>query len=130
MNAKLAMVLVLGLSFAGLVGCRTAPVYNVVDAPVVTDKKGYTLDDMKKAIVRAGGTLGWQMTDMGSNNIQGTLHLRSHMAQVDIPYTKESYSILYKDSSDLNYDGEIIHRNYNGWVQNLDRAIKVQLDTL
>jgi hypothetical protein len=130
MKAKLVALLVLGFAFAGLTGCRTAPVYNVVDTPVVANKTDVSLDDMRKAIIRAGSTLGWQMREMGPNNIRGTLHLRTHMAQVDIPYTSERYSIVYEDSSNLRYDGKIIHRNYNGWVQNLDHAIKVQLNTL
>jgi hypothetical protein len=62
--------------------------------------------------------------------ILGTLYLRSHMAQVDIPYSKSSYSILYKNSDKLNYNEGKIHSNYNGWIQNLDRGIKTQLSLL
>jgi hypothetical protein len=50
--------------------------------------------------------------------------------QVDIAYTTTSYSINYKDSRGLDYDGSSIHSNYNGWVQRLDRAIARQLATL
>jgi hypothetical protein len=32
-----------------------------------------------------------------------------------------------KDSTNLDYDGNTIHKNYNGWVENLDKAIRVQL---
>lgn len=130
MQARVAIILVLGFALGGMVGCRTAPIYNVVDAPVVANKEPVTLEDMKKAIIRAGATLGWQMIESGPNNISGTLHLRTHMAKVDIPYTSDYYSIVYEDSSNLQYDGKIIHRNYNGWIQNLDNAIKVQLATL
>jgi hypothetical protein len=31
------------------------------------------------------------------------------------------------DSTNLNYDGTNIHRNYNGWITNLDKAIRSQL---
>lgn len=130
MSFRLAMILILGLTTVAMLGCRTAPVYDVADAPVVANKSGYTLDDVRNAIMRAGSMLGWQMNEVDPNTIEGTLHLRSHMAQVEIPFSEETYSILYKDSSNLNYDGKIIHRNYNGWIQNLDRAIKVQLSTL
>lgn len=64
------------------------------------------------------------------SNMVGTLNLRSHMAQVDIRYTTTSYSITYRDSKDLNYDGSNIHRNYNNWIRNLDQAIKQQLASL
>jgi len=52
------------------------------------------------------------------------------MAQVDIKYSTIAYSITYKDSSNLKYDGTKIHSNYNGWIQNLDKAIKIQLSTM
>lgn len=52
------------------------------------------------------------------------------MAQVDIPYNAKAYSIQYKNSANLKYDGVSIHSNYNGWVQNLDRAIQSRLVAL
>jgi hypothetical protein len=52
------------------------------------------------------------------------------MAVVDVNYTPQTYSITYKDSSNLGYDGQSIHKNYNGWVQNLDKAIRAQLGAL
>jgi hypothetical protein len=30
------------------------------------------------------------------------------------------------DSTNLSYDGQKIHTNYNSWVQNLSNAIRVQ----
>ena len=45
-------------------------------------------------------------------------------------YSVKSYSIRYKDSTELGYDGGSIHQNYNGWVQNLDKGIRAQLNTL
>jgi hypothetical protein len=62
--------------------------------------------------------------------MEGVLVLRSHRAVVDITYDTAAYSIKYKDSSDLEYDGSSIHSNYNGWVQNLDKAIRAQLTAL
>ena len=60
-------------------------------------------------------------------HIIGTLNIRDHIAIVDITYNSDSYSITYKDSTNLNYNGTNIHRNYNNWINNLDNAIKVQL---
>ena len=49
-------------------------------------------------------------------------------AVVDIEYTAKVYSINYKESSpSLHYDGRSIHSNYNGWIENLDRAIRNRL---
>ena len=102
---------------------------DIVDAPVVEPASGpkLTADQVKLAIQRAGATLGWQIKEVQPFLLEGTLNLRSHMAQVNIPYSAERYSIVYKDSKNLNYDGKNIHSNYNSWVQNLDRAIKAQM---
>jgi len=59
--------------------------------------------------------------------VLGTLHLREHTAIVDIPYSAKSYSILYKSSVNLTEKSGQIHKNYNGWVQNLDQRIRVYL---
>ena len=53
--------------------------------------------------------------------------VRQHFASVDIHYDSNSYSIRYKDSKVLMYDGTNIHRNYNKWVQLLDQQIKLNL---
>ncbi|MBL3600610.1 MAG: hypothetical protein JMN25_12215 [gamma proteobacterium endosymbiont of Lamellibrachia anaximandri] len=131
MKQKLLGVLIVSMVTLFLAGCpHQAMVYNVEDASVVANKDGVTMDDVRKAIIRAGATLGWNMNDKGPGLVEGTIHLRSHMAQVDIPYDAQTYSIKYKNSDNLKYDGEKIHSNYNGWIQNLDRAIKAQLSTL
>lgn len=113
----------------GLLGCRTAPIYNVEQSPIDVSAQA-SLQDIKKTIIVAGASLGWQMKEAEPGLISGTLHLRKHMAKVDIPYSKTNYSITYKDSAELSYDGSSIHKNYNGWVQNLDRAIQAGLSVL
>jgi len=111
------------------VGCRSIPIYTVDNSAIAVDSKR-SLDDVKKAIVRAGTSLGWVMKSTGKGHLLATLHLRKHVAKVDITYNKESYSIKYNDSQNLNYTGSSIHKNYNSWVQNLDRNIQVQISTL
>lgn len=130
MKVKHLFILLLGISLVFLSGCRMAPILNIDDQTVVSSKANYTEEDVKKAIVRAGAGLGWNMDADKPGHVLATLHLRTHMAQVDINYNKERYSITYKDSQDLQYDGTNIHKNYNGWIQNLDRAIKTQLNNL
>lgn len=118
-----------GIAIAILGGCRSAGIYNVSAAPVVANK-AVSMDDVQKAIVRAGVGLGWQMKPVEPGLIVGTLHLRSHMAMVDIKYNTKTYNITYRDSSNLDYTGDSIHKNYNGWIQNLDRGIQAQLSNL
>jgi hypothetical protein len=129
LSRKVVIGLVASLALL-LVGCRGAvPVYNVTAAPVAANKPA-SLDDVEKSIVRAGTTLGWQMTPRSPGKMEGVLLLRRHRAVVDIDYDTKSYNIKYKDSAELDYDGQKIHPNYNGWIQNLEKAIRVQLSNL
>lgn len=127
---KKLFVIALSLSLAVLAGCRSDAVYNVEDAAVVASVDNVSMTDVKKAIMRAGGSLGWVMKDAGDGKLVGTLTLRKHVAVVDVDYSTKSYSINYKDSKELGYDGTNIHSNYNGWVQNLQKAIQTQLNML
>jgi len=111
--------------------CATGqPVHNVTQTSIVTNKPNTTTEDVRQAIVRAGTGLGWQMKAEGPGRMTGRLALRTHVAVVDITYDSKSYSIRYKDSANLDYNGSTIHRNYNSWVQNLDRAIQAQLTAI
>jgi hypothetical protein len=101
----------------------------VEQAPVVVSGDA-SLTDIKKAIMVSGAGLGWQMKETEPGVITGTLYLRKHMAKVQIPYSKTEYSIRYQDSYELGYDGTNIHSNYNGWIQNLDRAIRSSLSIM
>ena len=129
MKIRIWLVLI-GLLALALVGCRSNPVHNVEGTPISTSTSGYSLREVRDAIQQAGVSLGWQMQDIKPGLIVGTLYLRDHMAQVEIPYSRSSYSILYKDSQNLNYDGANIHSNYNGWIQRLNGAINAQLSRL
>jgi len=110
-----------------LIGCRTSPIMNINEAPI--NNSSATLDDITNGIIRAGNSLGWQMRKQSPGHIVGILHLRTHMAEVDITYDTKSYNINYKNSTNLNYDPSknIIHSNYNGWIQNLNNAIQTQV---
>jgi hypothetical protein len=112
-------------------GCRSGAVYNVSKFPINT-KQQTTDDQLFKAIKIAGMGLGWQVKKVKPGLAQAQLFLRTHMALVEIPYSKENFSIIYKDSTNLNYDPTkgTIHSNYNGWVQNLQKAINVQMSGL
>jgi hypothetical protein len=111
--------------------CRISPLFNVRDSsvPVPSAGRGLSLDQVTEAIVQAGVGLGWDMRVARPGQIVGTLNVRSHTAVVDIPYSTKSYSITYSSSQNLKYDeaAGTIHSNYNGWIQNLDNAIRGRL---
>lgn len=130
MMKHIAWAGVVGILALVLVGCVTNPVYNVTDAPVMTNTRAYTARDVRSAILQAGAAQGWQMKDIRPGLIVGTLNVRDHLAQVDIEYGRKTYSILYKNSYNLNYDGANIHKNYNEWVQQLNTAINARMGLL
>jgi hypothetical protein len=109
-------------------GCATAPIMNVTNATVVSaNGKTLTADQVKAAIVRAGVGLGWQVNEAGPGLLVASIALRKHTAEIEIPYSATSYSIRYKNSTNLNQQGDQIHKNYNGWITNLHRGITTQL---
>jgi hypothetical protein len=108
--------------------CTTRPIVNITDAPIVTTGgKQLTEDEVRKAIITAGSGLGWVIAPVSPGLATGTLNLRTHLAVVDIRYTTKSFSIIYKDSTNLHYRSGQIHRNYNDWIENLDRDIRNEL---
>jgi hypothetical protein len=114
---------------AALTACNTmAPIQNVEHVSVSSSStKPLSPAEVRAAIVRAGAGLGWIMKDAGPGMIHGTLILRTHTAEVQIPYSATSYGIVYKSSVNLQESGGKIHRNYNGWIQNLNRGINAQI---
>lgn len=111
-----------------LAGCAGAPIMNVNDAPVTSAAgKALTREQVRGAIVSAGATLGWKITDESPNVLVGTLMVRTHTAVVAIPYSANNYSIKYRSSANLDEKGGSIHKNYNGWIQNLTRDINAKL---
>ncbi len=121
---KLGVIALLGLFV--LTGCRTSAVYNVDNNPVsvnVSSEKVYN------AIKKAGYEKGWMINKERDGLAKGKINLRNHQAVVKIPYSSKNFSIIYDKSSNLNYDSEkgTIHNNYNGWVQNLENAINLEL---
>ena len=112
-----------------LIAACSHPIMNVsnesLNAPASATEK-----QVGDAIRQAGSGLGWVMKPGGLGKIQGTLLLRTHVAVVDIGYSKSAFSITYKDSTNLGYNGTSIHRNYNGWIQNLKNAIAANVSAI
>ena len=131
LNGAIVLTLIVALT-----GCMV-PILNVKDGQVKTlSGKELTLDQVTKAIVLAGMGLKWEMNVVSPGHIIATLNLRGHQAVVDIPYSTSTYSIMYKSSMNLTpapvgkrvpqSPPDLIHSNYNGWIENLDNAIRTQ----
>lgn len=123
-----ALVIVPSLSFAA------EPVLNLNDVllPAKLDGGAYAPEDVRKAILLGCQRRGWTAVDNGPNALRASITIRSkHYAEVDIPYNAAGYSIIYRDSSELDYNPKrnTIHGNYNKWIGNLSRTIQQQFGT-
>lgn len=129
---KLSQVFAASCILLLLASCTTNPVLNVNSEPLPTTETRYDLDDVKRAIIQAAVSLGWKTKVVSSEQIVATLDIRRHMAQVEISYDTQTYSINYRDSANLKYSSEegTIHRNYNNWIINLKNHINANLATL
>ena len=120
--------LLLCAAFVAVAGCTSAPIRNINDAPVALGSgKAATADQVRTAIVGAGNSLGWTMTPAAPGLVTGRIALRGHTASIDVRYTPTTYSIAYKDSTNLDFGDGQIHKNYNGWIENLNRDIRGNL---
>ena len=125
----IAAAAVLSASIAANAACmRCDPIFNVADAPASSASgKALSNDQVKQAIIRAGAALGWQMKEAGPGKLTCHLAVRKHTAEIEIPYSSKAYSITYKRSTELDAADGKIHKNYNGWIQNLTKGINAQL---
>lgn len=84
---------------------------------------------MREAIIAGCQDRGWTAAIDDERQIKCSILVRGkHYAEVVIPYSAASYSILYFDSRELDYNEkkQRIHRNYNGWVIKLSQTIDRQ----
>lgn len=129
---KKFLILILSMIAFLFIGCN-AKVYDVYNSSIPNNgSQKIAQTDIEKSIIKAGASLGWVMKKIKDGEMQGTLNLRNHIAIVSIKYNQEKYSILHVNSKNLDYKPgpDTIHSNYNSWIQNLDRAIQVQLNTV
>ena len=112
-------------------GCmRQAQLQNPKGIPVKS-AIGQSLTDaqVKQAIFAGAKQKGWVARELSPGLITASLAVRTHLAEVEIPYNGSSYSIIYKSSTNLDYKAkdQTIHNQYNNWVNYLRLAIDAQL---
>jgi hypothetical protein len=127
------------------------PIIDHPDIAVATSSgKPLQPERVKEAILAAAKAKGWGLAFEPSGKIMATLVVRNkHTVVVEIAYTAEKYSLMYKDSVNMKYapnaqtdshinsvnnsytrggyNGPVIHPFYNKWVQELKDAIRAEL---
>ena len=124
-------VLVLLIAVAPLSSFAYDPIKNLENLPVPIRSDGgkYTAGEVKAAIIQGCKAKGWMPTLPEPNKVVASILVRNkHFAEVEIPFTPSSYSILYRSSKNLDYDEKHkkIHGNYNKWVANLSQSIQLE----
>ncbi|CAI8822566.1 MULTISPECIES: hypothetical protein [Pseudomonas] len=127
--SSLIRAAVLGLALAGLAGCTSKPVLTPQEQLVVGHN--YNHEQVQQAILKAVANRGWTPRKVTPNLIQADILVRNTFyAAVDIHYSVSNFRINYRDSRELGYKDGKIHRNYNRWVNNLDKSILQELNKL
>ena len=108
---------------------RLQPIHNVTNHPIPSTAQSLSLEAIQLVIQQAGINRGWVMEPAGAGRIHGTLHYKTHVAEIDIVYDQRAYSIRYVSSSNLLSNGTDIHRNYNRWIAYLEKDIQSGLQT-
>lgn len=120
---KHCLIVTLLCAFA-LAGCaRTEPVKNINQ----TLNVNYSDNQLQTAILEAGRARQWVMQPQQPGVINGHITQRDHSADIRITYGANHYSINYVGSNNLMASAGEIHRNYNRWVNNLDKDIQFRL---
>lgn len=130
-------LLLLSLLAAPVAYARSAvPIEDHIDIPIATaNGKKASAEQVRQAIIAGGARKAWTFADSGAAQLTGTLVVRDkHSVVVTIDYGPSSYSIHYKDSSNMKYANEngipVIHPFYNKWIDNLILEINVELTKL
>jgi hypothetical protein len=107
------------------------PIENLIDVavPMHADGTFFSMDEVKEAIIAGCAKKGWIPVLAENGRFTASIQVRSHTANIEIPYSEKAYSILYVSSTNLDYNEkkQKIHRNYNKWVILLSRAIQEDL---
>lgn len=110
------------------VSCGSSnPILNYQEVPTAGNSGTANLNNVQRAILTACARNGWQPKVAGNGHIAATKYLSGRIAVVDIHFSAETYSIAYRDSSNMGYDGTSINPLYNDWVESLNQEIRTKL---
>ena len=132
MSLKLKTILLVMLALAflptGASANRQEPIYNIVNQPIPAASQKLSRNDIAKAIIAGGARTGWQIGPNDDGSLTGKIDVRGkHHATVTITFSQTNYNLTLVSSTNLLQEGNLIHRNYNRWVRDLEKNIDNQL---
>lgn len=111
-------------------GCRKGSPILTPSSTFASTSSTVQLSEVKRQIMLACVESGWTAYESGTNTVEAKLVVRGkHTVVVDIPYTQNSYQIVYKNSINMEHSPSkgVIHPNYNKWVNTLNANISKKL---
>ena len=120
-----ALLVAVTLALASAGCAMTMPMPNY-DHQNITQFRRST-DEVGAAIERALVSRNWVVTARRPGELDASLVGPEFRADITIPYSATTYSLRYRESQGLDYDGENIHRHYNNWLNNLTISIEREL---
>jgi len=134
---RLILAFILALASLHAVARQSVPIINHENVAIERGTaRALTADEVKAAILAAAAQGHWDVAESSPGVLKASLNVRNkHTAVVQISYSADKYSIIYRDSTNLNFKAEgsgpgIIHPFYNRWVQDLRDAIRLQLNKI
>ncbi|MHB1586178.1 MAG: hypothetical protein ACYCRH_04695 [Acidiferrobacteraceae bacterium] len=124
-RAFLGSVLLLASVLGGCASLEPK-IYDVRAALLPLSGAPARLDQVARAILRAGTSLGWQMQRVGRHDISGVFDVYRAQAVVDVHFTRHDYAIRYRASRHLDVVDGHIETRYNTWVRSLSRQINFE----
>lgn len=106
--------------------------FKPLQEPNIQVEVDVTAEQLENVIKRALVGRGWEVVSVENGVVNARLVLRTHIAEIRIPYNTETIDLEYVASQNLRYvkrksGKETIHRNYNSWVNNIKQDILVAL---
>lgn len=130
MKVFVRTVIVALLALLAMPAFAGKPVLNIDNASVTSvSGKPATEEAVQKAILVSLAAKGWTATVDKPGLIKAHITVRTHTAEIEIPFDAAHYSIKYVNSTNLDYDAarNQIHRNYNNWIKSLGEVINAEL---
>jgi len=95
-------------------------------------QKGVTLAQVKSTIEQTALDQGWLLSDVktGSFTAKREWGGNKHNIVVAVIYNLKTFSIRYKDSKQMGYSGDSIHKTYNQMIERLEDKIKTNVSVL
>lgn len=133
MKGPLLRALPVFFAFFFIAACATEQMHKVdkVDYGYYT-KKSLTMEKVRTTIEQTATRNGWQLSDQKDGSFMGKREWGGgkHNIVVDVIYDLRKFSINYRDSHQMRYDGSWIHNSYNRMVQKLEEDIMAAVNAL